>query len=183
MLIDSQFRWENAMSGIILYKSKYGTTKRYAAWIAAALDADLFDVKDISTAKINEYDYVVLGGGMYAGSVLGANLINKIKCKQIVIFTVGLADPATTDYSEHIKKMFPDGVPENVKIFHFRGGINYNKLSLVHKTMMSMLVKTVQKKTDLSEEEKLFASSYGSEIDFCDEKAISPLVEYIKGLL
>jgi menaquinone-dependent protoporphyrinogen IX oxidase len=171
------------MRGIILYKSKYGTTKQYAAWIAKALNADLFDVKSISIAKINEYDYVVLGGGMYAGSVLGANLINKIKCKQIVLFTVGLADPATTDYSEHIKKMFPDGVPQNAKVFHFRGGINYDKLSLVHKTMMSMLVKTVQKKTVLSDEENLFLSSYGSEIDFCDEKTIMPLIEYIRGVM
>jgi menaquinone-dependent protoporphyrinogen IX oxidase len=172
----------NVMHGIILYKSKYGTTKKYAEWIAKALNADLFDVKDISSSKINEYDYAVLGGGMYAGTVLGANLINKIKCKQIVLFTVGLADPATTDYSEHIKRMFPDGVPENVRIFHFRGGINYNKLSFVHKTMMSMLTKTVQKKSVLSEEEKLFLSSYGSEIDFCDKKTIDPLIEYIESV-
>jgi menaquinone-dependent protoporphyrinogen IX oxidase len=170
------------MRGVILYKSKYGTTKQYAAWIAKALNADLFDVKDISIAKVNEYDYVVLGGGMYAGSVLGANLINKMKCKQIVLFTVGLADPATTDYSEHIKRMFSNGVPQNVKIFHFRGGINYNKLSFVHKTMMSMLTKTVQNKYVLSIEEKLFLSSYGSEIDFSDEKTIKPLIEYIKNI-
>jgi menaquinone-dependent protoporphyrinogen IX oxidase len=171
------------MRAVILYKSKYGTTKQYAEWIANALNADLFDVKDISTAKLSEYDYAVLGGGMYAGSVLGANLINKIKCKQIVLFTVGLADPATTDYSKHIKRMFPDGIPENIKIFHFRGGINYNKLSFVHKTMMSMLVKSVQKKSILSEEEKLFLSSYGSEIDFSDKKTIEPLIEFINDTL
>jgi menaquinone-dependent protoporphyrinogen IX oxidase len=166
------------MRGIILYKSKYGTTKRYAAWIAKALSADLYDIKDISTDIINEYDYAVLGGGMYAGSVLGANLIEKIKCKQIVLFTVGLADPVTTDYSGQINRMFPNGAPENVKIFHFRGGINYNNLSFVHKTMMRMLVKTVKKKFVLSDEEKLFLSSYGSEIDFCDEKTIEPLIEF-----
>jgi menaquinone-dependent protoporphyrinogen IX oxidase len=171
------------MRAVILYKSKYGTTKQYAEWIANALNADLFDIKDISISKINEYDYAVLGGGMYAGSVLGANLINKIKCKQIVLFTVGLADPATTDYSGHYNRMFPDGVPENFKIFHFRGGINYNKLSFVHRTMMNMLVKTVRKKSVLSEEEKLFLSSYGSEIDFCDKKTIEPLIEFINDML
>jgi menaquinone-dependent protoporphyrinogen IX oxidase len=170
------------MRGVILYKSKYGTTRQYAEWIAAALNADLFDVKDISVSKINEYDFAVLGGGMYAATVLGANLIDKITCRQIVLFTVGLSDPATTDYSGHIKRMFPVGVPLSVKIFHFRGGINYNKLSFMHKTMMSMLVKTVQKKSVLNDEEKLFVSSYGSEIDFCDEKTIKPLLEYIESV-
>jgi flavodoxin len=85
------------MRAVILYKSKYGTTKQYAEWIANALNADLFDIKDISINKINDYDFAVLGGGMYAGTVLGANLISKIKCRQIVLFTVGLADPTTTD--------------------------------------------------------------------------------------
>ncbi len=33
---------------VVVYKSKYGTTKRYAEWISKSLSCDLFDRKDIN---------------------------------------------------------------------------------------------------------------------------------------
>jgi menaquinone-dependent protoporphyrinogen IX oxidase len=166
----------------VIYKSKYGTTKSYAQWIAEELKAELFEKKEFNSGKFKEYDCVILGGGMYAGAILGSDLIKKIHCKNLIFFTVGLADPMTTDYSTHIKKIFPDGIPENTEVFHFRGGIDYEKLSFVHKKMMSMLHNLVSKKENSSDEEKLFVSTYGSKVDFTDKNSINPLIEYVKDI-
>ena len=54
----------------VIYKSKYGSTKQYAEWIAQALDAPLFEASSVNPAQLAEYDVVVYGGGLYAGSQL-----------------------------------------------------------------------------------------------------------------
>ena len=65
------------MSGIILYKSKYGATKKYAEWIAertgfACIKTDEADVK-----KLAEYDTIILGGGVYASGIAGLSFLKK----------------------------------------------------------------------------------------------------------
>jgi hypothetical protein len=119
---------------------------------------------------------------MYAGMVFNSSQIKKLTFKNLVLFTVGLADPKTTDYSTHLEKMFPKGVPENTKVFHLRGGIDYTKLSFMHKKMMGMLKTVDSKEKNPSEEEQLFVSTYGGMVDFSDRDSIKPLVEYVKSL-
>lgn len=44
------------MKGIILYKSKYGSTKKYAEWLALETNFDVCDVKKIKTENVEKYD-------------------------------------------------------------------------------------------------------------------------------
>ena len=44
----------------VIYKSKYGATKRYAGWIALKLDADLYELSDISKNDVIS----ILEGGL-----------------------------------------------------------------------------------------------------------------------
>ena len=168
----------------VIYKSKYGTTKQYAEWIASELDASLFDVSSIKSAHLKNYDVVVYGGGLYAGGIIGANLITKNPCKSLVVFTVGAADPSITDYSDILSKNFTKELLSRIKIFHLRGGMDYTKMNLVHKGMMAVLKKTVEKKppAERHEEDPVFLETYGKKIDFTDKSTITPLVEYVRTL-
>ncbi len=80
---------------VVIYKSKYGSTKQYAQWIAEALDADLFDVAKVR--DLGQYQTIVYGGGLYASGIIGSDFLVKnyelLKEKRIVVFTVGLAKP------------------------------------------------------------------------------------------
>ena len=49
----------------IIYKTKYGSTKKYAGWIAVKIDADLYEVSDIRPKHLLEYDTIIFGGGLY----------------------------------------------------------------------------------------------------------------------
>lgn len=73
---------------------------------------------------------------------------------------------------------------DNIKVFHLRGGIDYTKLNLMHKTMMSMLVKIVKKKDreELNAEQKEMIDTYGQVVDFTDKQSLQPIIEYIKNL-
>jgi hypothetical protein len=66
-----------------------------------------------------------------------------------------------------------------------RGGIDYKKLSLVHKSMMAMLKKVTAKKAEdkLTDEEREFLDTYGDKVDFTDKNTIVPLVKYISNIV
>lgn len=138
------------------------------------------------------YDTIIYGGGLFAGGVNGISLITKnfdaIKNKDIILFTVGLADPKDTANTEHIKggikKAVSPEVYEKLKIFHLRGGIDYSALGIVHKAMMAMLVKSMKSKdkSELRDEDKLMLETYGQQVDFTDKKSIQPIVDYVKSI-
>lgn len=176
----------------IIYQSRYGSTKRYAQWLANALKCDVFDQKSIKIGQLNRYDTLIYGGGLYAGGVSGLSFITKnfdaLKCKNIVLFTCGLADPTDEGNIKGINasldKLLTPQMQEHIKVFHLRGGMDYSKLSPVHKAMMAML-KTMTAKKDpetLRQEDREMLETYGKAVDFTDETAIAPLVQYIKGL-
>lgn len=177
------------MAGIaVIYKSIYGHTKRYAEWISDALQGDLYELQDFKPDRIEHYDTIVYGGGLYAGGILGHSFIvqefERLRKKNLVLFTVGLA--ATEDrsiFAPLLHKNFPEEILSTIQIFHLRGGIEYNKLGLRHKTMMAMLkAKVSRNKGQQTEEEALMLSTYGDRIDFSDERSITPLTDYVRSL-
>ena len=167
----------------VIYKSHYGTTKQYAEWIAEALDAKLLERSSVKSEDISDYDLVIFGGGLYASGILGINLVTKNLPKELILFTVGLANPEETDYSKILDKNLPAELRNKVKVFHFRGGIDYKKLNIVHRGMMAVMKKmTIGNKdyTQLNNEERAFIDTYGKEVDFTKQNDITPLIDYIK---
>lgn len=172
----------------VVYKTKYGSTKKYAEWIAKTLDADLFNVAVIHAMELQNYRTIILGGGLYASGILGSDFITKnydlLKDKNIVVFTVGLANPKLTDYSNIIEKNFPPEIRKAVRIFHLRGAIDYKNINLKHKAMMSLLVKKVSRidEKDRDDEMNQMLDTYGQTVDFTDEASIAELIGYCRAL-
>jgi len=125
---------------------------------------------------------LVLGGGLYAGGIDGVKTMLKKNYQKLVVFTVGLADPMTTDYTEILKMGFTEQQLSKLQIFHFRGGIDYNNLSFLHKGMMVARYKYFKSRnpTDLSEEDKEFMATHGKVVGFMDKGSIQKLVDYVK---
>jgi hypothetical protein len=170
----------------VVYRSHYGTTKQYAEWIAEELGADLIERRKANAAVLSGYDCVVYGGGLYGpGGVSGADLVAKHPFKNLVVFTVGLADPQITDYAPILDRNFPDGSHKPLRVFHLREGVAYKKLKLAHRSMMAMMKKSIDGtpagERDGSDE--MFLRTYGGAIDFTDVETIEPLVSYVRGIL
>jgi flavodoxin len=168
----------------VIYQSHYGATKQYAEWIAEELNAELIERKKASAATLGKYDIAIYGGGLYASGILGADLVAKNAVKNLVLFTVGLADPQETDYSDILKRSFPDASRQPVKTFHLRGFIDYKKLNIAHRGLMAMLKKAVEKKpeSERSSEDKAILETYGGAVDFTDRTGVAPLVAYVREL-
>lgn len=71
---------------------------------------------------------------------------------------------------------------DSIEFFHLRGSIDYRRLHLVHRAMMSMLYRTLLKKPDsqLSGEGRQLLATYGKKTDFSDRESIQPLIDYIR---
>ncbi len=172
---------------VVIYQSKYGTTQKYANWIADATGADLIEKSNVDIHQLAKYDTLIYGGGLYASGILGASIIVKhyaeLKHKNIIVFTVGMESPEHKEaFIPIIEKNFPADIRKNINFFHFRGGINYAKLNIKHKIMMKLLQTKVASKRTPSEQDKAFLATYGKKIDFTDKTTIAPLLEYLKQL-
>ncbi|MDO4337527.1 MAG: flavodoxin domain-containing protein [Eubacteriales bacterium] len=178
---------------VVIYESKYGSTKRYAEWIAQALSCPLFERKKFRLKDLSQYEIIIYGGGLYAGGVSGIKLITQnwdiLSGKKIVLFTCGIADPKDPDNISAIRtslgKVLSKEMMDHLQLFHLRGKLDYSGLNLMHRSMMSMLRKMLLKKEPhtLREEDRLLLDTYGKCIDFTDPKSIQSLVAAVLSTL
>ena len=59
---------------VVMYYSKYGSTKRYAEWIASEINGDIYSIKKVNQNILENYDIIILGSGLYAGKIEGINI-------------------------------------------------------------------------------------------------------------
>jgi menaquinone-dependent protoporphyrinogen IX oxidase len=175
---------------LVMYFSKYGTTKKYAEWIASELNGDINSIKSIKKETLENYDTIILGSGLYAGKIAGIKILinnyEKIKNKKLVIFTCGLADYNKIEnintINKRLEEELPQNIKENVKVFYLRGGINYKKINLKYKILMWILKKMIMRKgiENINEEDKDFLETYGQKVDFVDKNNIMDIIKYCK---
>jgi menaquinone-dependent protoporphyrinogen IX oxidase len=175
------------MDKIIIYGSQYGTTERYAGELSkrTGIKALSYEaVKDLSM-----YDTIIYLGGLYAGGVLGLaktiKLLPKDSKQTILIVTVGLADPNdkknTDDIKLSLQKQIPKDIYERAKIFHIRGGIDYQKLSFKHRTMMKLLYMIVKRRPPEKQtaETKEMIDTYNQTVNFVDFESLKDVIDSI----
>lgn len=174
------------MSTIVIYKTKYGSTKQYAEWIAEDLGCDAVDAKNVKVDDLLGYDTIIYGGGLYAEVINGVSLItkniDKLSDKKIIVYTTGITPSDVREYydSEVIQKNFKKGVPENIKIFNFLGKMVQKELTPVHRAAIVSLKKIMSAKKNPSDMVKLLLQLCDADGDFSDRKYIKELVEYAK---
>ena len=173
------------MNAIVVYKTKYGSTKNYADWIGEELNCKVTDVKEITINELKKYDTIIYGGGLYAEIINGVSIITKnidsLKNKKIAVHTTGITPLDCRDYYDKIviEKNFKNGVPECVKIFNFTGKMVLDELSTVHRTALKTLKKIMSSKKEPTEMEKLLVELCDADGDFSDRSQITDLVKYI----
>ena len=173
---------------LVVYNSNYGHTQKYAQWLAEELNADICESKNLKSKMFSDYSTVLFGSSLYAGKNKAALLLVKhftqIKDKKVALFTCGLADVSNksniTGINKALDKVITPEIRKKIRIFHVRGGIDYDNLSFLHKTMMKMLHSQILKKSEKeqTDEDREFLVAYGQKIDFSDKKMLEPIIQY-----
>ena len=174
------------MKPIVIYKSKYGSTKAYAQWISEELDCAFVDAKNVRPDELLGYDTIIYGGGLYAETINGISLItknlDKLSGRKIAVYTTGITPLECKEYYEEeiIKKNFKPEMLSKIKVFNFLGKMKMSELSFVHKTAIKALKKMISAKENPSDMEKLLIELCDADGDFSDKEQIKALIEYVK---
>lgn len=172
------------MKHIIVYGSQYGSTRRYAEKLSEQIGIPAVGYKDVP--NLSDMKIIIYLGGLYAGGVLGlAKTLRNFSLQdgqKLILVTVGLADPNEPENQHNIRtslqKQLPAGLLDQAKIFHLRGGIDYQQLSFGHRTMMKLLYQSLRR-TPLEKqtaENRALIETYGKKVDFTDFGALEPIV-------
>jgi menaquinone-dependent protoporphyrinogen IX oxidase len=176
------------MRRIVVYKSKTGFTEKYAQWIAEMLKADLYPTSAVTIDKLDDYDVIVYGGGIYASGINGVGLITKnalrLHDKKLVVFATGVS-PGRKDVIEDVRdKNLPGELQKQIKFFYLRGGFNYELLRRGDKFLMTLLKWMLKTKKflgrKLTADERGMLEAYNTPLDFTRRKNIRALVHYVK---
>ena len=172
------------MDRIIIYGSKYGTTRRYAEELSRRTGIpcrNCKEVKSLSSCKV-----VIHLGGIYAGQILGlsqtAKLLRQEPAAKLLVVTVGLSDPAdetnVRNIRNFIKKQLADPLWAEAKLFHLRGGMDYSRLSVAHRAMMGLLYSRVKKipPEERNSETQGLIETYGKTVDFTDFESLNEMI-------
>lgn len=172
------------MKTIIVYTSKTGFTKKYAQLIALHTQSDIIELKSASAGKLAQYDRIVYGGRLFAGTIDGLKKIRKLLngdiCGRLVVFATGAAPNAAEDV---IQKMWAGNLSEHeltaVPHYYMQAGLCYEKMAVIEKFMMKIAAKAVSSKKEKTAEEEDFARAISSSFDIWSEEYAMPLIGYL----
>ena len=133
---------------------------------------------------------MILGGGIYAGNINGISLISKnfekLKDKNLIIFTVGMKDPAKEYNKKTIQlgllKVLTPAMLDKIKVFSLRGALDTDKVNVLHYSMLKILVQMVdhEEETLDADEIRTFHAAFETPQNFVEMDQIKPLVNYVK---
>lgn len=129
------------MRGIIVYKSRYGSTAEYAQWVHNETGFDICDInrcpKDISS-----YDTVVLGSYIRAGRMVLArwmrNHWQSLQQKTVILMLVNVtADPEIQ--AKIVPQSLPAEIVSHIQVFPVFGSYMLSKMSSFDRTLIKMV--------------------------------------------
>ncbi|SCZ08477.1 flavodoxin domain-containing protein [Alkaliphilus peptidifermentans] len=149
------------MKGIIIYKSKYGSTKQYAEWLKEETEFELYNITEFNN-NLNNYDIIILAGSIHAGSfsLKGFLLDNwTIISKKVTALMATSGASNNVVINNIIEKSLPSKVYNKIKIFPVGGQYLLKSMSFIDRNIIKIVAffaKTPEiKKGMLTEKEDL----------------------------
>lgn len=171
-------------TGIVLYKTKYGTTKKYAEWLSVALGFDSEDISEFDGLSEN-YDTIILCGGVYATGIGCLPFLKKhykeFSGKRLAIFAVG-ASPYDEIAFRALKEHNLKGELKDIPLFYGRGAWRQDEMTFIDRTLCKILQKAVSKKDPATYEpwEQALMACKGQNADWSEKSYLDPVIEWYR---
>ncbi len=164
---------------LILYQSKYGSTKQYAEWIHKEIPSRMADTNNCNAPEFTKYDLIVFGGYVRTGRIVIAPMIvenwNVIKGKQVVLFTTSGTPPEHPNIRKIYNANLPQEIRQGIKYFPLRGRMLHKDLSSYDESLVA-----VGRMMEKDETLKRFMTE---DFDEVKQENIYPILEYIRAQL
>ena len=167
----------------VVFRSKYGASKEYSLLLGESLAAEVIENEGLTSHLVDEFDTIILVGGVYAGKITGIEFLKKyigdFSSKRLAVFAVG-ASPMSIEMLDSLKKKNLKGRLEAIPLFYGRGAFDESALSFMDKNLLSVARKAAEKtkpekRNDL---DKILLETTES-VSWVDESFLSPLISFI----
>lgn len=152
----------------LLYVSKTGFTKQYAAYIAEKLKLQAIEYKKGS--GLNKNDNIIFCSFVFGGNISGlSDIRNEVEQRNIRVLACGIVPPS----SEVISQLAKENHFDAEQIYYVPGGLDYSKLNFLKRSILMMVKGSLEKKVVRSadEEETLRRLNIGGsyvDLSYCD---------------
>lgn len=171
------------MEGIVIYKSKYGATKKYAEWISEATGFPSVTTKEADIDEVAKKDVIIIGGGVYASGITCVPFLKKnidrLKGKKIIVYTCA-ASPYDKKFADALIDMNMKDELKGIPVFYCRGAFDLKNMSFADRTLCKMLRKAVAKKDPKDWElweSALMECKEDKACDWTDKAYIEPVIK------
>ncbi len=172
------------MKTLILYESKTGNTKAYAEEIAKDTIAETAPLKHFNFKRLTDFETIVFGGWVMGGTIQGLNKFlqhfDKIKDKNVIIFSVGMAIPTQDGRALLIEQNLLDMY--HVRFYQLRGSFNMKKLHFPYNLMIQNSIRSMMKNPIEGTDVQFLSSLKDRPIEVYDQEKIQKIVTVINTL-
>ena len=191
---------------IVVYKSKYGTARQYAEWIAEELGCDIRNMDDIKARDLEPYENIIFGGGVHAGGIEGFDTFRKwIKpilkdayfnsfdeqvnfrqdfyksAKKIIVFAVGINLQNFDARAELRNVNFDKKWLRPVTCYYLDGKYEPERVQGADKMVMKFTTKLLRDKgLNMNADERALLERIDKGCDLVDRSQIKPIVDEFK---
>ena len=135
------------MNKLIIYRSFFGTTKRYAELLREEIESDIAKYNKIDEQSLVKYDLVILCAGTYAGWIsLGGYLKkhwNVLKNRKVVLIVIG-AVPADDQWSIRSYEKIPEYIRQGIKYFKLPSQVDTREVDKARKEKLTPVIEYIK---------------------------------------
>ena len=159
---------------VIIYKSKYGATARYAALLSEMLGGEALEAGAAGAGALEGADTVI-----FAGMDRFRRLLPALTGRRLALLCVG-----ALPYDEKALAALRtrcSGLPEDVPLFYARGAWDESRMGLKDRAMCRLLQKMVAKQPPEQCEPWMreLLSAMGQKRDWVSADYLAPLLAYV----
>ncbi len=113
------------MNVLVVYRTRYGSTREYAQWIGEELHADVRPMDTVRSSDIAPYDTIIVGGYLRMGKIQGVDFLTRywsdLSGKRLFLFSVAGAPERSPERALWFGNSLPEHIREHVQHFPLRG--------------------------------------------------------------
>lgn len=170
--------------GWIVYRSKYGASRRYAERLQQELNCGMQEIDRYQGPETAGCSWVIFIGGVYAGGIGGIETFRKryrpVDVQKLAVLAVG-ASPFDEQAVALLKSRSCKGSLVHAEVFYGRGVWDLAHMGLKDRTLCKMLLKSVAKRDTAHLEPWMTAllEAGDAPADWTDRAYLLPLLEFL----
>jgi len=136
------------MNGILVYDSKYGSTRQYAEWLAESLQLPITSCAKLPAYRLKDFDFLIIGTPVYMERLRIKQWLRKVvkslAGKKLCLFIVNATSP-----DEHLKreKFVANSLPAELRhassVYFLPGRLRHKSLTWMDKLFLRIGARTL----------------------------------------